>query len=64
MRMTSDIFVGSDSAFKTLSSMLQIPIMVWLGDYIDDMKDNTFIKPYVSDGHMEVLRYTNLKNQI
>lgn len=58
-----DIFLGSDSAFKTLSSMLKIPTMVWLGDYVDEFRDDNFIKPYIIDGHMEVFRYLNLENQ-
>ena len=58
-----DIFLGSDSSFKTFSSMLKIPTMVWLGDYIDEFRDSTFINPYIIDGHMEVFRYSNLENQ-
>lgn len=55
-----DAFVGSDSAFKTLSAMLKIPTIVWLGDYKDEFRDRTFITPYVTAGTMEVYRYTNL----
>lgn len=57
-----DAFVGSDSAFKTLSVMLKIPTLVWLGDYQDNFRDRTFITPYVSAGIMETYRYTNLSD--
>lgn len=52
--------VGSDSAFKTMSSMLRIPTIVWVGDYKDTFRDATFIEPYVKEGVMTVFRYTNL----
>lgn len=55
-----DAFVGSDSAFKTLSAMLKIPTLVWMGDYKDEFRDRTFITPYVLAGIMETYRYTNL----
>jgi len=55
-----DAFVGSDSAFKTLSAMLKIPTIVWMGDYQDEFRDKTFIAPYVIAGIMETYRYTNL----
>ena len=38
-------FIGSDSAFKTMSAMLHIPTIVWVGDYRDDFRDSTFINP-------------------
>jgi hypothetical protein len=56
-------FVGSDSVFKTMSSMLKIPTIVWLGDYRDDFRDQMFINPYLSDGVMSVIRYRNLESQ-
>ncbi len=56
------LFVGSDSAFKTLSSMLKIPTYVWLADYFDEFRDNNFISPYVKSGVMDVFRYKNLEN--
>jgi FkbM family methyltransferase len=55
-----DAFVASDSAFKTLSAMLRIPTLVWLGDYVDANRDNLFINPYVIAGEMDVFRYSNL----
>lgn len=55
-----DLFVGSDSAFKTLSVMLKIPTMVWMGDYCDEFRDDNFINPYVNDGLMDVYRFKDL----
>jgi Tfp pilus assembly protein PilF/ADP-heptose:LPS heptosyltransferase len=53
-------FVGSDSAFKTMAAMLRIPTVVWIGDYRDDFRDQTFIDPYVKAGVMATYRYTDL----
>jgi len=52
--------VASDSGIKTMSSMLKIPTMVWLGDYQDPPRDQMFIDPYVRDGVMQTFRYKNL----
>jgi ADP-heptose:LPS heptosyltransferase len=53
-------FIGSDSAFKTMSAMLRIPTVVWVGDYRDDHRDERFLDPYVQEGVMAVYRYTDL----
>jgi hypothetical protein len=58
-----DALVGSDLAFKTLSSMMKIPPFVWLGDYSDPPRDQMFIDPYIKDGVMKVFRYKNLDAQ-
>jgi hypothetical protein len=55
--------IGSDSAFKTMSAMLKIPTIVWLGDYRDDARDQIFINPYLADGVMSIIRYTNLESE-
>ena len=52
--------IGSDSAFKTMSSMLRIPTVVWVGDYRDDHRDYRFINPYVKASVMGVYRYFDL----
>jgi ADP-heptose:LPS heptosyltransferase len=52
--------VASDSGIKTMSSMLKIPTIVWLGDYQDPPRDQMFIDPYVRDGVMQTFRYKNL----
>ena len=53
-------FVGSDSGFKTMSSMSRIPTLVWLGDYVDKPRDEMFISPYLRDGIIELFKYKNL----
>ena len=53
--------VGSDSGFKTMSAMNRIPTFVWLGDYIDQPRDELFINPYVQDGIMKVFRYKDVE---
>lgn len=50
-------FVGSDSAIKSMSAMLRIPSLVWLGDYPDPYRDAVFVDPYVRAGCMRVFRY-------
>ncbi len=55
-----DAFIGSDSGFKTMSVMSRIPTMVWLADYIDEIRDELFINPYINDGIMEIFRYKDL----
>jgi hypothetical protein len=52
--------VASDSVIKTMSSMLRIPTIVWLANYRDDVRDRTFIRPYVADGVMSTFRYSTL----
>lgn len=56
--------VGSDSAFKTMSSMLRIPTVVWMGNYKDGHRDSRFIDPYVSAGIMDTFRYRDLSDQL
>jgi len=56
--------IASDSSFKTMSSMLKIPTMVWMGDYEDLPRDHMFIDPYVKDGIMEVFRYFDINIQL
>jgi len=57
-----DYFIGSDSVFKTMSSMLKIPTMVWMGDYSDPFRDRVFTGPYVNDGVMKCYRYNDLND--
>jgi ADP-heptose:LPS heptosyltransferase len=56
-------FIGSDSAFKTMSAMLHIQTIVWIGDYKDDFRDSVFIDPYVKAGIMAVVRYRDLSSE-
>jgi len=57
-------FVGSDSAVKTMTSMLKIPSIVWLGDYTDPFRDRAFIEPYVRAGVMKVFRYRDASKEL
>jgi len=54
-------FIGSDSAFKTMASMLKIPTIVLHGDYRDDHRDKRFIEPYVEAGVMTTFRYRDME---
>jgi protein O-GlcNAc transferase len=58
-----DAFFGTDSAFKTMSAMLQIPTVVWMGDYADRPRDEIFIDPYVRDKIIYTFRYTRLDDE-
>lgn len=53
-------FIGSDSAFKTMSAMLRIPTIVLMGDYKDEHRDKRFIGPYIDAGVMSAWRYRDL----
>jgi hypothetical protein len=53
-------FVGSDSVVKTMTAMLKIPTVVWIGDYPDPTRDGAFIDPYVRDRVMQVYRFKDL----
>ncbi|QWC97591.1 hypothetical protein G6729_04000 [Polynucleobacter paneuropaeus] len=57
-----DYFVGSDSSIKALAAMLQIPSLVWLGDYQDQYRDQVFIEPYTRLKVMDLFKYKNLEN--
>lgn len=59
-----DAFIGSDSAFKTMSAMLKIPTIVLMGDYRDDHRDERFINPYKKEGIVSVFRYWNLDREM
>jgi ADP-heptose:LPS heptosyltransferase len=52
--------LGMDSSIKTMASMLRIPSVVLVGDYVDVFRDENFLNPYVNDGHMEVVKYKNI----
>lgn len=56
-----DVFIGCDSAFKTMSSMLKTPTLVWLPSYDDMFRDNIFIDPYVRDGIMSIANFSSLE---
>ncbi len=55
-------FIGSDSAFKTMSSMLKIPTLVICPDRKDNYRDRMFLNPYVKEKVMSVFKYKTLNS--
>lgn len=50
-----DYFIGSDSAFKTMSSMLRIPTLVIMPiKKLNSFRDRMFLDPYVKEGIISV----------
>jgi ADP-heptose:LPS heptosyltransferase len=58
-----DLFIGSDSSFKTMSSMLKIPTILLLANNKDNYRDRVFVKPYVKDRIMHVIKFDDLSDQ-
>ena len=56
-----DFFVGSDSAFKTMASMLKIPTIVLHVNSPNHFRDRVFIKPYLNSKVMFVYKYKKLQ---
>jgi ADP-heptose:LPS heptosyltransferase len=52
--------LATDSAIKTMAAILSIPTVVLVGDYHDAFRDEVFLKPYVSDGIMQVIKFSNM----
>lgn len=61
--MECDLFIGSDSAFKTMSSMQKIPTILLLANNKDSYRDRVFIKPYVKNRIMHVIKFDDLSEQ-
>jgi ADP-heptose:LPS heptosyltransferase len=59
-----DLMVASDSVFKTVASMLNIPSIVLHKDNKNPFRDRTFIEPYVKAGSMSVYKYQNLEDEV
>lgn len=59
-----DCFVGSDSAIKSITAMLQIPTFVWMGDYQDPYRDANFIDVYRNNSSFKVFRYKDINHDI
>ena len=55
-------FIGSDSAFKTMSSMLKIPTIVLCSKPKNNFRDRMFIDPYIKHQIMSAFKYTNFSN--
>jgi ADP-heptose:LPS heptosyltransferase len=54
------LVLATDSAIKTMAAILRIPSVVLVGDYQDPFRDEVFLKPYVSDGVMQLIRFNNM----
>ena len=54
-----DLFIGSDSVFKTMASMLKKPTIVLHQDVKNNFRDRVFIEPYVKSKIMDVYKYKN-----
>lgn len=59
-----DCFVGSDSAIKSITAMLQIPTFVWMGDYHDPYRDANFIDIYNKNSSFKVFRYKDVSKDL
>jgi ADP-heptose:LPS heptosyltransferase len=51
------LFIGSDSVFKTMSSMLKVPTFVLFHNIKNRFRDRMFINPYVKEGVMSYFEY-------
>ncbi len=58
-----DFFIGSDSVFKTMASMLRKPTIVLHQNHKNNFRDRVFIKPYVKQHLMDVYKYTNFNKR-
>jgi ADP-heptose:LPS heptosyltransferase len=56
------LVIGVDSVIKTMAALLGIPTLVLLGEHRDRFRDRVFIRPYVGDGVMRVLRFREAAN--
>ncbi len=54
-----DLFIGSDSVFKTMASMLKKPTIVLHQHIKNNFRDRVFIEPYVRSHVMHVYKYKN-----
>jgi hypothetical protein len=59
-----DLLIGAESAFKTMSSMSNIPTLVFHADNNNQFRDRVFINPYIKAGVMTVYKYQALEKEI
>ena len=59
-----DFLIGAESAFKTMSSMLGIPTLVYHADNNNHFRDRVFINPYIKADVMSVYKYHVLDKEI
>lgn len=55
--------LGTDSCFKSMSSINRIPTYCIVGNFDDQTRDAYFIDQYVNDGVMKVFKFDNVENQ-
>ena len=58
-----DFFIGSDSVFKTMASMLKRPTVVLHQNHKNNFRDRVFITPYTKKHVMHVYQYTNFNKR-
>jgi ADP-heptose:LPS heptosyltransferase len=58
-----DFFIGSDSVFKTMASMLKKPTVVLHQNHKNNFRDRVFIVPYIDKHMMHVYQYTNFNKR-
>ena len=58
-----DFFIGSDSVFKTMASMLRKPTIVLHQNHKNNFRDRVFIKPYAKEHMVDVYPYTNFNKR-
>jgi len=58
-----DVFLGSDSAIKTIAAAAKVPSYVFVGDYEDSYRDEVFLNPYIKDGVMEIFKYKDFSTK-
>lgn len=56
-----DFVVGMDSCIKTMANIRRIPSLVFVGNYEDKYRDVNFLDQYVKDGHMQIIKFSNLE---
>lgn len=56
-------FIGTDSCFKTMSSMHRISTICILGNFKDETRDMYFINQYEKDNVMKVYRVENFETE-
>lgn len=54
------VVLATDSAIKTMAAILRIPSVVLVGDYPDPFRDDVFLTPYVTDGIMRLIKFTDI----
>ena len=58
-----DFFIGSDSVFKTMASMLKKPTVVLHQNHKNNFRDRVFITPYINKHVIHVYQYTNFNKR-